>query len=221
MNVSEAIKQRHSVRRFLDKGVSQNQIRQLLDIARHAPSGANTQPWRVAVLTGDSKNALSEQIVTAFNNGQTYTPDYDYYPTAWQEPYLSRRRACGLQLYQSLGIERKDKNAQQAQWAANYRGFDAPVMLLFWMDGVMQTGSFMDFGMFLQSFMISAVEAGLATCPQAALAEYPNIIKPALDLPEDAILLCGMALGYEDTAAPVNQYRTAREAVDTFTLFYD
>lgn len=221
MNVSDAIKQRHSVRHFLDTAVSHADISQLLNTARHAPSGANTQPWHVAVLTGDSKASLAEQIETAFKKGETGNPDYMYYPTAWQEPYLSRRRACGLQLYQSLGIERKDKDAQKAQWAANYRSFNAPVMLLFWMDGAMQTGSFMDFGMFLQSFMISAVEAGLATCPQAALAEYPHIIKPALGLPKDAILLCGMALGYEDTTAPINQYRTAREAVDTFTLFYD
>ncbi len=221
MNVSEAIKQRHSVRQFLDKAVSQEQISQLLDIARHAPSGANTQPWRVAVLSGDRKQTLIQQIVNAFETGKTEIADYEYYPTAWQEPYLGRRRACGLQLYQSLKIQRGDKAAQKAQWAANYRAFDAPVMMLFWMEGVMQTGSFMDFGMFLQSLMIAAVEAGLASCPQAALAEYPHTIKSALNLPDDAILLCGMALGYEDTTAPVNQYRTAREAVETFTYFYD
>lgn len=221
MNVSEAIKQRHSVRQFLDKAVSQEQISQLLDIARHAPSGANTQPWRVAVLSGDRKQTLIQQIVNAFETGKTEIADYEYYPTAWQEPYLGRRRACGLQLYQSLKIQRGDKAAQKAQWAANYRAFDAPVMMLFWMEGVMQTGSFMDFGMFLQSLMIAAVEAGLASCPQAALAEYPHTIKSALNLPDDAILLCGMALGYEDTTAPVNQYRTAREAVETFTHFYD
>ncbi|WP_438970264.1 nitroreductase [Methylophaga sp.] len=220
MNVSETIIQRHSVRRFLDKNVTSDQVVQLLDIARHAPSGANTQPWQVAVLSGEHKTNLTQQIVTAFEKGETDTPDYEYYPTAWQEPYLSRRRACGLQLYQSLGIERKDRPAQKAQWAANYRAFDAPVMMLFWMEGVMQTGSFMDFGMFLQSLMLAATDAGLATCPQAALAEYPNIIKPALNISDDAILLCGMALGYEDTSAPVNHYRTAREAVDSFTHFY-
>jgi nitroreductase len=221
MNVRDAIKQRHSVRRFLNKAVSREQIAQLLETARFSPSGANTQPWQVAVLTGEAKQQLSDAILTAFSNGEKAAPDYEYYPVEWTEPYLGRRRACGLQLYQSLGIDRKDKEAQRAQWAANYRGFDAPVMLLFWMDGVMQTGSFIDFGMFLQSFMISAVEAGLATCPQAAMAEYPQIIKPMLGVPDDAILLCGIALGYEDTQAPINQYRTAREAVNDFTRFYD
>ncbi len=220
MNAADAIRHRHSVRRFQLKPVSNDDVRKLLDIARHAPSGANTQPWQVAVLTGDSKNRLSSRIVAAFESGEEARPDYDYYPTSWQSPYIDRRRACGLQLYQSLGIERKDKQAQKAQWAANYRGFDAPVMLLFWMDGIMQTGSFLDFGMFLQSFMIAAVDAGLATCPQAALAEYPQLVKPFIGIPDDAILLCGMALGYEDTEAPINQYRTEREPVESFTRFY-
>lgn len=220
MHVKDAIQQRHSVRRFLDKPVNRQQIEQLLDIARHAPSGANTQPWQVAVLRGEAKARLSEQIVAAFKAGEKPTPDYEYYPTEWQQPYLDRRRTCGYQLYRSLGIDKKDKQARIEQWAANYRAFDAPVMLLFWMEGVMQTGSYIDFGMFLQSFMISAVDAGLATCPQAALAEYPQLVKPYIGIPDDAILLCGMALGYEDCEAPINHYRTAREPVDSFTRFY-
>lgn len=221
MKVSEAIKQRHSVRRFLDKPISREQIEQLLDTARHAPSGANTQPWQVAVLQGEAKTALSKQIVQTFEAGEPQTADYEYYPTEWQQPYLDRRRACGLQLYQSLGIDKKDRTAQKAQWAANYRAFDAPVMLLFWMDGIMQTGSFIDFGMFLQSFMLAAEEAGLATCPQAALAEYPQLVKSHINIPDDSILLCGMSLGYEDTEALVNHYRTAREPVASFTRFFD
>ncbi len=221
MTASDAIRQRHSVRRFLPQSVDKNQIRYLLDIASHAPSGANTQPWQVAVVTGNSKQQLCQQVSDAFEAGVKPQPDYEYYPLEWQEPYLSRRRACGLQLYQSLGIDRKDKAAQKAQWAANYRAFDAPVMLLFWMDNAMQTGSFIDFGMFLQSFMIAAVDAELATCPQAALAEYAPLVKSFLEIPPEATLLCGMALGYEDKQAAINQYRTTREYHDTFTRFYD
>jgi nitroreductase len=120
-----------------------------------------------------------------------------------------------------LGIEREDKQRRADQWAANYRAFDAPVMLLFFMDAGLQTGSFMDYGMFIQSIMLAAVDEGLATCPQAALGEYPGVVKETLGYPLDSILLCGMALGYEDTEAAVNSYRTPREEVESFVHFFE
>jgi nitroreductase len=147
--------------------------------------------------------------------------DYLYYPTEWSEPYRSRRRECGLQLYNALHIQRQDKERQREQWAANYRAFDAPVALFFFMEAGLQTGSFLDYGMFLQSLMLAAVEQGLATCPQAALAEYPAIVKQALGYPDNSILICGMALGYEDSDAPVNQYRTGRQEVEAFTRWFE
>ncbi len=220
MMIRTLMQVRHSTRAFLDKPVAAADIEDLLDTARLAPSGANTQPWQVAVLTGDAKLQLAEAIQQAFLSGAASHPDYNYYPTEWQTPYTERRRACGLQLYQSLQIARGDKPAQKAQWAANYRAFDAPVMLLFFMDGVMQTGSYLDLGLFLQSLMLAATEKGLATCPQAALAEYPDIVKAQLDYPADSQLVCGLALGYEDSAAAVNQYRTDRITVSEFTRFF-
>lgn len=220
MSVKDAILNRHSVRAFLPTPPSQQQIEALLELASHAPSGANTQPWQVAVLMGETKQRLSQQIQSAFEQGTPAEPDYSYYPSQWHSPYLERRRACGLQLYQSLNIEKADKQAQRQQWAANYRAFDAPVMLLFFMDSTMQTGSFLDFGMFLQSLMLAATEQGLATCPQAALAEYPALVKQLLGYADDSILLCGMALGYEDKTAAVNQYRTERASVASFTHYF-
>lgn len=220
MKIDELIKQRHSTRAFLDKTVDELLIHDILDIARYAPSGANTQPWQVAVVTGKTKQQISESLVEVFQSGIKPKPDYPYYPETWHSPYIERRRACGLQLYQSLQIERKDKHAQQKQWEANYRAFDAPVMLLFFMDAEMQTGSFLDFGMFLQNLMLAAQDRGLATCPQAALAEYTEQIKSILHYPADTILVCGMALGYEDVDAAVNQYRTVREPVAAFTRFF-
>jgi nitroreductase len=221
MNVSEAIKQRHSVRAFLDKPVDDEVIKRILDVARYTPSGANTQPWQVAVVRGETRQALQQAMLTAFERGEKPPTDYAYYPEQWRAPYLDRRRACGLQLYQSLNITRGDKAAQQAQWAANYRAFDAPVMLLFFMDSVMQTGSFLDYGMFLQSVILAAQDLGLASCPQAALAEYPQLTKEILGYPQDSILVCGLALGYEDSQAAVNHYRTARAEVAEFTRFFD
>ena len=126
-----------------------------------------------------------------------------------------------MQLYAALGIKREEKERRLEQWIANYRAFDAPAMLYFFMDPGFEAGSFMDYGMFLQSVMLTAVEEGLATCPQAALGEYPEIVKEALGYPNDSILLCGMALGYEDRHAKVNNYRIDREPVDSFTRFFE
>jgi nitroreductase len=221
MNVIEALEQRKSTRAFLSKEVEQEKINAILDAARHAPSGTNTQPWQVAVVTGESKIKLQSKIEAAFRSGDKGKADYRYYPYEWTEPYASRRKECGLLMYKTLGITREDKERQVNQWAANYRAFGAPVMLLFFMDDVMQTGSYMDYGMFLQSVMLVAVDQGLATCPQAAIADYPEIIKAELGYPQETVLLCGMALGYEDKDALVNSYRTSREEVNSFTRYFN
>ena len=221
MQVMEALQKRKSTRAFLAREVAPELVRQLLDAARHAPSGANTQPWQVAVVSGSHKQRLQQRIETAYREGVEPGMDYRYYPTDWKEPYRARRVACGVQLYEALHIARGDSERRREQWAANYRAFDAPVVLFFFMDRGMQTGSFMDYGMFLQSLMLVAVAHGLATCPQAALAEYPQIVREELGYAEDSLLLCGMALGYEDSAAAVNAYRTPREEVAAFTRFFD
>ena len=220
MNVIKALEQRKSTRAFLSKEVEQEKINTILNAARHAPSGTNTQPWQVAVVTGEAKIKLQTKIEGAFRAGDKGHADYTYYPDEWQQPYASRRKECGLLLYKTLGIRREDKERQINQWVANYRAFDAPVLLLFFMDDVMQTGSYIDYGMFLQSVMLAAVDQGLATCPQASIADYPEIIKAQLAYSEETVLLCGMALGYEDKDALVNSYRTSREDVDSFTRYF-
>ena len=220
MNVIKALEQRKSTRAFLNKEVEQEKINTILNAARHAPSGTNTQPWQVAVVTGEAKTKLQTKIEEAFRAGDKGNADYTYYPDEWQQPYASRRKECGLLMYKTLGITREDKELQINQWAANYRAFDAPVLLLFFMDDVMQTGSYIDYGMFLQSVMLAAVDQGLASCPQASIADYPEIIKAELGYPEETVLLCGMALGYEDKAALVNSYRTSREDVGSFTRYF-
>jgi len=220
MNVREALQQRKSVRAFLNRDVEAEKINNILAAASHAPSGVNTQPWQIAVVSGEKKQELQQQLETAFRDGVKGNADYPYYPQQWIEPYRSRRLACGLQMYSALKIERRDKQRQTDQWAANFRAFDAPVMLLFFMDAEMQTGSYIDYGMLLQSVMLAAVDQGLATCPQASLADYPELIKTALDYPQESILVCGMALGYEDKQALVNSYRTPREDVESFTRYF-
>ncbi len=220
MIVQEALLKRKSVRAYLNKPVTNEQIKSILDLAKHAPSGVNTQPWKVDVVTGECKTRLQKKLLKAFQTGAPRDMDYQYYPLEWKAPYSTRRAACGLQLYHSVGIEKGDKDKRLTQWAANYRAFDAPVMLFFTMDSVMQTGSFLDFGMFLQSLMLAATAKGLATCPQGALAEYATLVKEELQIPADTILLCGMALGYEDTTAPINTYRTPRLELEEFVRFH-
>ena len=220
MKVSDALKARKSVRAFTDQNVTDEQVKQVLDAARWAPSGVNTQPWSVAVVRGGKKQQLQDKIEAAFRAGEPSSQEYQYYPQEWQEPYSSRRKQCGLLMYSVLGIKKEDKQRRLDQWAANYRAFDAPVMLLFFMDNVMAKGSYMDYGMFIQSVMLAAMEYGLASCPQAALAEYPTIVKDTLGYSDSTVLLCGMSLGYEDTGAAVNSYRTPREEVESFTQFF-
>jgi len=221
MDISQAIVDRKSVRAFLKKDVERQTIEEILNVARYAPSGANSQPWQVAVVKGEKKDAIAEAMIAAFRSGGREERDYDYYPVRWQEPFKKRRIACGMQLYDTLGIERKDRQGRIRQWEANYRGFGAPVILFFFLDPSLAIGSYMDSGMFIQSVMLAAVDKGLATCPQAALSGYPKIVKDHLGYPQETILLCGMALGYEDKDATVNSYRTPREEVSEITQFFD
>jgi nitroreductase len=221
MNVTEALKKRQSIRAYLPREVEAEKIRRILDAARHAPSGGNLQPWQVAVVSGQSKQRLQQRLEQACRSGEPPQMAYQFYPVDWEEPFKGRRLACGLQLYNALGIERGDKERKLDQWAANFRAFDAPVMLLFFMAPTMETGAYVDYGIFLQSVMLAAEEQGLATCPQAALAEYPQIVKQELGYGEETIVVCGMALGYADEAAAINGYRTEREAVEGFTRFFD
>ncbi len=221
MDILTAMQARKSTRAFLERDVEVEKIHAILDAARWAPSGVNMQPWRVAVVRGESKRRISEAIITAREAGKTESPDYQYYPTEWFEPYKSRRKATGLALYGALNIARDDKQRRLEAWYDNYRFFGAPVGLLVFLDRRLSQGSWIDIGMFLQNLMLAAEAQGLATCPQASLAEYPGIVREILDIGEQMALACGLSLGYPDPQAAVNSYRTPREPVEAFTTWYD
>lgn len=220
MDTAQALIERKSVRAFLAQEVKQEDIIQILHHARHAPSGTNTQPWEVAVVSGKSKQQLDALLLKQFQDGVPAHMDYNYYPISLADKMSIRRKKCGLQMYGTLGIELGDKDKRIEQWAKNYSAFGAPTALYFFADKCIEKGSYMDCGMFIQSLMLMATSLGLATCPQAALAEQPDIVKDFLGYAPDKILLCGLALGYEDTQALVNSYRTPREEVSTFTQFF-
>lgn len=220
MNVSEALVKRKSTRYFLDKPVELSLIKEVLDKARHSPSGSNIQPWQVAVVTGKKKQSLDAKLVNVFRSGTEAQMEYQYYPEKWFAPYRARKFTCGFKLYDALDIARNDVDRRTEQWERNYTAFGAPVVLFFFIDRRLDTGSYMDYGMFLQSVMLMAMELGLSTCPQAALAEHPDIIREELNYPDEALLLCGMAMGYEDDQKPINQFRTDREETESFSQFF-
>lgn len=221
MEITDAILSRFSTRAFLDKPVEKSVIEEILRVASHAPSAVNTQPWHVAVLTGKTKEALSKLILDARAKDEPQRPDYDYYPTEWFEPYKSRRKECGHALYGALGIGIEDKDKRLVQWNRNYTFFGAPTGLLFLIDARLAKGSWMDCAFFIQNVMLTAEQFGLSTCPQASMAEYPDLVRKLLNKPDTMHVMCGMALGYEDKNAVVNQYRTSRVPVSDFTEWFD
>lgn len=222
--VDAAITSRRSMRAYLPTPVPRETIQEILAVAARAPSGTNTQPWKVVVLTGAAKARLSQRIRAAFDDPAeraTHTEEYAYYPTAWVPPYIDRRRKVGWDLYGLLGIGRADKARMHEQHARNYDFFGAPVGLIFTIDRVMQQGSWLDYGMFLQNIMVAARARGLDTCPQAAFTQFHRVIEAELGLAETEQVVCGMSLGHADPAAVENTLVTEREPVAAFARFVE
>jgi len=222
--VDAAIVSRRSIRAFLPTPVPRETVADILAVAARAPSGTNTQPWQVHVLTGAALRALSDDIVAVHNDAEaraSHSEEYAYYPTQWQSPYIDRRRKVGWDLYSLLGIEKTDKARMHQQHGRNYAFFGAPVGLMFTIDRVMEKGSWLDYGMFLQSVMVAARARGLDTCPQAAFTQFHRIIARHLQLAETQMLVCGMSMGHADPAAIENTLVTERAPVAGFTRFLE
>ncbi len=217
--VDVAITSRRSVRAFLPEPVDEGTIREILGVASWAPSGTNMQPWRVYVVTGDIKQRVSCAILDTRPRADRADGEYKYYPDKFFEPYQARRRAVGYALYGHLGIGRREVERMREQHDRNFVFFDAPVGMIFTIDRKLNQGSWVDYGMFLQNIMIAARARGLHTCPQAAFAPYHEQIRPVLAIPDEEIVVCGMALGYEDVSKPENDLRTDRAPVDEWAVF--
>ncbi|QPC92427.1 nitroreductase [Mesorhizobium sp. INR15] len=218
--VDEAILSRRSVRAFLPDMVDDDTIRAILTVAARAPSGTNMQPWRVYVTKGESKQKITDAILNSGIRAEKADWDeYRYYPTQFFEPYLTRRRANGFGLYGALGIGRREVDKMRAQHDRNFVFFDAPVGMIFTIDRRLNQGSWIDYGMFLQNIMVAARGRGLHTCPQAAFAPYHRQIRPVLNIPDEEIVVCGMALGHEDTSKPENTFRTDRVPLEEWVSF--
>jgi nitroreductase len=226
--VDQAITSRMSARAFTQQVVPKALIEQILQVSSRAASGTNTQPWKVYVLQGASRDSLVEKVCATHDAiranptlAAEFKETYDYYPEKWVSPYIDRRRENGWSLYGLLDICKADKDKMHAQHQRNYMFFDAPVGLMFTIDRVMGRGSLVDMGMFLQSIMVAARGHGLHTCPQAAWNGFASIIMPHIGAGEEEMLVCGMALGYADASNKVNSFHTPRVPVAEFTKWLD
>jgi len=220
MNVSEALATRKSVRAFLATPVERATIEEILVKAARAPSGGNLQPWKVHVLTGGARDELVRRAKARMAvNPRGGVPEYHIYPPELTEPYKTRRYRIGEAMYATIGIPREDKTGRLAQFVRNWEFFGAPVALIVSIDRQMQQGQWADLGMFLQSIMLLAREYGLDTCAQEAWAPFHEVIREYLNVPQEEVIFCGIALGHADAAAPINALISERAPLAEWAVF--
>ena len=207
---------RRSVRAYLPTPVSEAVLHEVLVQARLAPSGANLQPGTLVQVRGVVREALSTGLIDAWRHGREESEDYSYFPTPMPHTLRRRQVAAAQALYGALGVARDDRAGRDAQFERNFRFFDAPVALIVTMPHDMGSGCYMDLGMTLYGLMLAAQAQGLATCAIGALASYPNVIRQHLALDASSHIVCGIALGYADPNAPVNQTQTSRCALNEY-----
>ena len=217
--IAEIFRARHTTRRFLPTPIPRATVAELLALASTSPSGTNAQPWKVYALAGEARVALSAALMERFEQGATEAPEYDYYPTEWPEPWISRRRKLGFDLYGTLGIVKGDKSRMKEQTGRNYLFFDAPVGLIFTMDRRLAQGMLLDYGIFIGHLVIAAQAHGLATCVQTAYIDYPHTIRRHLGIGEGELIVGGLCLGHPDPEGPENRLVTEREPVEGFAEF--
>lgn len=215
MNVTEAVQTRRSVRAFLDKPVEREVLTRILETAQRTPSGGNTQPWHGIVLTGEPMQALFARIAQDLPRGrEAFAPEYHVYPPELDGAYEQRRRGVGEDMYGALQIAKEDKGQRLMWFANNFRAFGAPVLMLVHTPRYMGPPQWSDIGMWLQTIGLLAREEGLDTCFQEAWAVYTPQVREMVSIPDDHIFFCGVAIGYRDPDAPVNNFTVARAPLD-------
>ncbi len=220
MDVIEAVKTRFSVRAYLDKPVDRKTVYKILDIARFAPSGHNTQPWEVVVLMGETKDRISEKLIEAVKSGVERRYDFNYGSKEAPDFIKARRRACNARVFEHKNIDPKvDKEKLQEHILENFRFFGAPVDLLLMRDRRLGEEAFVDLGIFAQTIMLAALEFGLGTCPQTSVVAYADILHRELNIPQEKMIVMSIVLGYPDMDAHINKLRMDRVSVEEFTTF--
>ncbi len=219
MNVTETIRQRYSVRGFRADPVPEAIIREVIDVARLAPSASNTQPWHVAVVSGDARRRLEAAIFEEIDAGKAPYPGFPPGGAGLQGDYKRRQYECAFGYYGTMGVARDDLDARRALGLKNWQFFGAPHAAFLSMPGTMNRGNALDVGIFMQSIMLLFAERGIGCCPQGALAHYPDPVRAVARVPEGNIILCGLSFGYEAPGERINQVRMPREALDTVASF--
>lgn len=218
MNFKELVQTRRSVRGFLsDQSIPEEEIREILSVCQHAPSNCNVQPWRVWVLSNDARDRLSHALCTRLDAGDWGNPE-DPIDTFYDE-YRRLQVECAVEMYGKMGVGRKDMEGRVRAQRRNFEFFDAPHVAILAMEKHYGLGVSLDIGTWLQTFMLALVERGMASCPQAALRLYPDVIREEVGVPESMRILCGISFGYEDPSVPANAVRQKREPLTTNIQF--
>ena len=221
MNLNELIKSRYSVRNFTNDNVDIKTIREILEIASNAPSGGNIQPWKVYVVTGRTKEKLIKKVLNNFDNGVQEKIEYDIYPNPLDEEYKRRRSECARDMYTALSIKQDDTELRLSQIRENFKFFGAPVGMMVTIDRAFAENGWGHVGMFIQNICLSAVDNDMGTCLQESWSIYPETVKDFLNIPDNEVVWCGIALGYPNKEHPINNYRTSRESIEKFVTFIE
>ncbi len=219
MDVTEALKLRRTIRGYKPDPVPEETIREVIDLARLAPSNSNTQPWHLAVVSGDARHRLEEAIFDHMNAGNGPNPAFPPGGAGLWGVYKERQYACAFRYYDSLGIEREDKKGRGLTALRNWTFFGAPHAAFLSMPKTMNRANAIDLGIFLQSIMLLFTERGISCCAQGALAAFPDPVRAIAQIPEDNAIMCGLSFGYEDPDAPANTARMDREPLETVASF--
>ena len=219
MNLKDIIKSRYSVRSFTKKNVDIEIIKEILQISKCAPSGGNIQPWKVYVVTGNAKEKLIERALSNYDNGVQEKIEYEIYPNPLDEEYKKRRSECAKVMYAALSIEQDDTESRLTQIRENFKFFGAPVGMIITIDKAFAVNGWGHVGMFIQNICLSAIDNDMGTCLQESWSIYPETVKDVLNIPDNEVVWCGIALGYPNLEHPINNYRTSRESIDKFVTF--
>ncbi len=219
MNVSEAVMTRRTIRAFKQKPVPEEVIKEVLELARHAPSNSNTQPWRIDIVSGEARVKLQAAIFAEMQSGVKPNPAFPPGGSGLKGRYKERQRECAFQYYGAVGIDKEDKKARAELSLKNWEFFGAPHAAFLSYPETMHRANAIDIGIFLQTIMLLFVERGIASCPQGALATFPGPVKEMLPIPEGNAILCGLSFGYPDMDAQINSdaAKMGREPIEIFS----